>query len=143
MKVIKSLLNFVSNFSLFLGDIVVARRNRKYEAIKIPKGHCWVEGDNHCKSLDSNIFGPVAVGLITGQAKYVIWPPKRWKFLANELPFDRKLNELSMLNKRKYNGTYSSGQSYIIELKDGPHFSTNSLSSFDLIGSTFDDDSIC
>ena len=28
--------------------------------MKIPKGHCWVEGDNHSHSHDSNSFGPVS-----------------------------------------------------------------------------------
>ncbi|KAG8073461.1 hypothetical protein GUJ93_ZPchr0006g41634 [Zizania palustris] len=30
------------------------------EIIKIPKGHCWVEGDNAAVSLDSRSFGPVS-----------------------------------------------------------------------------------
>ncbi|KAL5218443.1 hypothetical protein ABZP36_019127 [Zizania latifolia] len=29
------------------------------EIIKIPKGHCWVEGDNAALSWDSRSFGPV------------------------------------------------------------------------------------
>ena len=28
--------------------------------VYIPKGHCWVEGDNHSHSHDSNSFGPVS-----------------------------------------------------------------------------------
>nr|XP_027205373.1 mitochondrial inner membrane protease subunit 2-like [Dermatophagoides pteronyssinus] len=71
------------------GDTVVTRRNFKFETIRIPKGHCWVEGDNHTKSMDSNIFGPVSVGLITAQAKYIIWPPKRWQSLTKQMPNDR------------------------------------------------------
>nr|XP_027065979.1 mitochondrial inner membrane protease subunit 2-like isoform X1 [Coffea arabica]XP_027065980.1 mitochondrial inner membrane protease subunit 2-like isoform X1 [Coffea arabica] len=29
-----------------------------YDAIVVPKGHCWVEGDNSVFSLDSRSFGP-------------------------------------------------------------------------------------
>lgn len=32
----------------------------KSDAIKIPRGHCWVEGDNTACSLDSRSFGPVS-----------------------------------------------------------------------------------
>ena len=31
----------------------------KRKLVKVPRGHCWVEGDNHSHSLDSNTFGPV------------------------------------------------------------------------------------
>jgi len=43
------------------GDTVRPRPNSKSrgELIKIPKGHCWVEGDNWASSRDSNSFGPV------------------------------------------------------------------------------------
>jgi len=41
--------------------------------------------------MDSNVFGPVAKGLITAQAKCIIWPPRRWRFLPPEYPPDRKV----------------------------------------------------
>ncbi|BFZ10914.1 hypothetical protein BsWGS_13953 [Bradybaena similaris] len=48
------------------------------EDVNIPRGHCWVEGDNRECSLDSNNFGPVSYGLITAKASYILWPPSRW-----------------------------------------------------------------
>lgn len=30
------------------------------EVIKVPQGHCWVEGDNAARSWDSRSFGPVS-----------------------------------------------------------------------------------
>lgn len=33
------------------------------EMLKIPEGHCWVEGDNSACSLDSRSFGPVSLHL--------------------------------------------------------------------------------
>ena len=36
----------------------------------IPRGHCWVEGDNRDNTVDSNQFGPVPLALITAKAVY-------------------------------------------------------------------------
>lgn len=30
-----------------------------YDIVKIPHGHCWVEGDNSASSVDSRSIGPV------------------------------------------------------------------------------------
>lgn len=46
----------------------------KNEFVKVPSGHCWVEGDNHAISEDSNRSGPLPMGLITAKAKYVLYP---------------------------------------------------------------------
>ncbi|KAL5740416.1 hypothetical protein ACOSP7_029298 [Xanthoceras sorbifolium] len=50
---------------------------RDFNVVKIPKGHCWVEGDNPSLSMDSGSFGPVALGLIRGRVTYIVWPPQR------------------------------------------------------------------
>jgi len=50
--------------------------------IRIPKGHCWVEGDNAHLSRDSRDFGPVPLGLINGVVVGIIWPPSRMSFLS-------------------------------------------------------------
>ncbi|KAM0938902.1 putative signal peptidase I [Dioscorea sansibarensis] len=47
------------------------------EMLKIPEGHCWVEGDNSACSLDSRSFGPIPLGLVKGRVTHVIWPPHR------------------------------------------------------------------
>lgn len=70
------------------GDYVKSLSYRK-KIVHIPKGHCWVEGDNHSHSHDSNSFGPVSLGLIQGKATHVVWPPKRWQRLENFVPDDR------------------------------------------------------
>lgn len=44
------------------GD-VVATLGYKQEIVRVPEGHCWVEGDHTGHSLDSNTFGPIAIGL--------------------------------------------------------------------------------
>ncbi|KAL8613054.1 hypothetical protein ACOMHN_008823 [Nucella lapillus] len=57
--------------------------------VVVPTGHCWVEGDHHGRSVDSNIFGPISMGMITGKATHVVWPPHRWGPLTVQPP-DRK-----------------------------------------------------
>lgn len=70
------------------GDLIrTLGYKRRY--VRIPEGHCWVEGDHTGHSLDSNFFGPVAVGLITAKASRIVWPPERWKRLECELPEER------------------------------------------------------
>ncbi|KAK0044771.1 mitochondrial inner membrane protease subunit 2, partial [Biomphalaria pfeifferi] len=54
------------------------------EICDVPKGHCWVEGDNRKCSMDSNNFGPVSLGLVTAKATHVIWPPSRWGTLEKK-----------------------------------------------------------
>ncbi|XP_064607091.1 mitochondrial inner membrane protease subunit 2-like [Liolophura sinensis] len=54
--------------------------------VSIPEGHCWVEGDHHRHSLDSNLFGPVPVALITAKASHIVWPPRRWQRLKGQKP---------------------------------------------------------
>lgn len=69
----------------------------KKEFVRIPDGHCWVEGDHTGNSLDSNTFGPVAQGLITARATLVVWPPSRWQVLSSDPPRKRlhmKFSEL-------------------------------------------------
>eukprot|EP01118_Nematostelium_gracile_P002269 TRINITY_DN12507_c0_g1_i1.p1 TRINITY_DN12507_c0_g1~~TRINITY_DN12507_c0_g1_i1.p1 ORF type:complete len:168 (+),score=20.53 TRINITY_DN12507_c0_g1_i1:101-604(+) len=48
------------------GDRVIPRDGR--EAVTIPKGHCWIEGDNEATSVDSNSYGPVSMSLFIGRA---------------------------------------------------------------------------
>ncbi|CAD5322472.1 unnamed protein product [Arabidopsis thaliana] len=47
------------------------------DVIRVPEGHCWVEGDNKTSSLDSRTFGPIPLGLIQGRVTCVMWPPQR------------------------------------------------------------------
>ncbi|KAH0662059.1 hypothetical protein KY284_026990 [Solanum tuberosum] len=48
-----------------------------YDAVVIPEGHCWVEGNNQTWSLDSRSFGPIPLGLVRGKVTHVVWPPQR------------------------------------------------------------------
>nr|XP_009401843.1 PREDICTED: mitochondrial inner membrane protease subunit 2-like isoform X3 [Musa acuminata subsp. malaccensis] len=67
--------NFVKRLIALPGDWVQVPESS--EILKIPEGHCWVEGDNAACSLDSRSFGFVPLGLIQGRVTHVIWPPQR------------------------------------------------------------------
>lgn len=47
------------------------------DTVKIPPGHCWVEGDNPASSVDSRSYGPVPLGLAQGRVTHTLWPPQR------------------------------------------------------------------
>ena len=38
-----------------------------WKHIIVPKGHVWLQGDNHANSTDSRHYGPVSMGLIQGK----------------------------------------------------------------------------
>ncbi|XP_033647171.1 mitochondrial inner membrane protease subunit 2-like [Asterias rubens] len=67
----------------------------KNRYVTVPEGHCWIEGDHHSVSLDSNYFGPVALGLVHARASHIIWPPHRQQRLVARLPKDRQPISLS------------------------------------------------
>ncbi|XP_008471555.1 mitochondrial inner membrane protease subunit 2 [Diaphorina citri] len=70
------------------GD-VVSTLDYKSNVVKVPQGHIWVEGDHVGHSMDSNMFGPVSMGLVTAKASSIIWPPSRWQYLKSEVPVHR------------------------------------------------------
>lgn len=59
------------------------------DILKIPEGHCWVEGDNAAMSWDSRSFGPIPLGLIRGRVTHVIWPPRRIAKLERKIQAGR------------------------------------------------------
>lgn len=58
------------------GDMVETR-GYKERLVLVPRGHVWIEGDNHAQSRDSNFYGSVPLGLLTGKLAYIIWPLHR------------------------------------------------------------------
>ncbi|CAB0012520.1 unnamed protein product [Nesidiocoris tenuis] len=61
----------------------------KHSSVTIPVGHCWVEGDNASNSMDSNLFGPIALACLTATATSIVWPPSRWQFVKSFVPEHR------------------------------------------------------
>ncbi|KAL8039185.1 hypothetical protein ABFX02_10G018400 [Erythranthe guttata] len=60
-----------------------------FNTVRIPAGHCWVEGDNSACSLDSRSFGPIPLGLICGRITHVVWPPQRMGKVDSGVSEDR------------------------------------------------------
>ncbi|KAI3525803.1 hypothetical protein L2E82_01302 [Cichorium intybus] len=54
--------------------------------VKVPEGHCWVEGDNSASSFDSRSFGPIPLGLIHGRVTHIVWPPQRIRKIDRRIP---------------------------------------------------------
>ncbi|KAL9262699.1 Mitochondrial inner membrane protease subunit 2-like protein [Drosera capensis] len=64
------------------------RLSSSRDTVKVPEGHCWVEGDNAASSFDSRSFGPIPLGLAHGRATHVLWPPQRIGQLQRIFPHD-------------------------------------------------------
>lgn len=62
---------------------------KRDNVVVVPEGYCWVEGDHTGHSMDSNHFGPVALGLVTAKATAIVWPPSRWQKIKPELRYER------------------------------------------------------
>ncbi|ORY00765.1 mitochondrial inner membrane peptidase complex catalytic subunit 2 [Basidiobolus meristosporus CBS 931.73] len=61
------------------GDLVrTFPPNEDSSLVRIPRGYCWVEGDEPMHSRDSNVYGPVPLGLITAKVSTIVWPPSRF-----------------------------------------------------------------
>lgn len=71
-----------------IGD-VISTIGYKQSIVRIPEGHCWVEGDHTGHSMDSNNFGPVSLGLVTAKASHIVWPPSRWQSIKSSVPQSR------------------------------------------------------
>jgi len=101
------------------GDFLTTPRYR-HDAVRVPRGHCWVEGDNYRSSLDSNKFGPVSLGLVKGKATHVIWPPRRWSKLEQKIfegvPTQRR--DAKTHDKDKISGFEHRNLNMTIEIND-------------------------
>ncbi|CAN0927958.1 Mitochondrial inner membrane protease subunit 2 [Linum grandiflorum] len=60
-----------------------------YDVVKVPEGHCWVEGDNMIPSMDSRSFGPIPLGLASGRVVRIVWPPQRMGKVERRVPEGR------------------------------------------------------
>jgi len=57
------------------GDVVRTRKPFPNPYVRVPQGHIWVEGDGgEGRSLDSNTYGPVSVGLVAGRVTHILLP---------------------------------------------------------------------
>ncbi|KAG8463399.1 hypothetical protein KFE25_004910 [Diacronema lutheri] len=66
--------NLVLKRLIALGGDYVKKANGRGEPVLVPKGHCWIEGDNPAMSHDSNSFGPVPLAMVTARVLCKVWP---------------------------------------------------------------------
>ncbi|KAF0891647.1 hypothetical protein E2562_010626 [Oryza meyeriana var. granulata] len=93
-----------TRFGFSRGDVVVFRSPTEHQSLvvkrlialpgdwiqvpaaqeirQIPKGHCWVEGDNPDISCDSRSYGP-------GRVTQIVWPPNRIGRVERKMPEGR------------------------------------------------------
>ncbi|XP_044477747.1 mitochondrial inner membrane protease subunit 2-like [Mangifera indica] len=101
----------LGNYKFSHGDVIVFRspRNHKekhvkriiglpgdwigthssYDVVKVPDGHCWVEGDSPSSSMDSRTYGPIPLGLVQGRITHIVWPPQRLEAVKRNIYADR------------------------------------------------------
>ena len=68
------------------GDTFATGERHSQPVVRIPQGHVWLEGDNWNNSVDSNMYGAVPKGLVSGVASHIIWPPSRMQMLDSTMP---------------------------------------------------------
>ncbi|EDU43036.1 hypothetical protein PTRG_09985 [Pyrenophora tritici-repentis Pt-1C-BFP] len=56
----------------------------KEELIRVPEGHCWVQGDNLEWSRDSRLYGPLPLGLIKSKVLAVVMPLRDAKWVGSK-----------------------------------------------------------
>jgi len=53
---------------------------------RVPKGQCYVEGDNKSHSVDSRSYGPLPLGMVRGRLIGVAWPPWNMRIIRGGHP---------------------------------------------------------
>ncbi|KAK4104702.1 LexA/Signal peptidase [Parathielavia hyrcaniae] len=53
--------------------------------IQVPRGHCWIVGDNLAASRDSRFFGPVPLALIRGKVIASVRSFSEFRWITNSL----------------------------------------------------------
>ncbi|KAF8631542.1 hypothetical protein AX15_002298 [Amanita polypyramis BW_CC] len=71
------------------GDVVKTRPPCLEPEVRVLAGHVWIEGDESFRTDDSNLFGPVPLGLVESRLLFLIWPISRFGRLSVSLPEDR------------------------------------------------------
>ena len=60
------------------GDVVKVDRTLEGGSpsvtVRVPQGHCWLQGDNLNNSTDSRAYGPVPLALVRGRVLLRLYP---------------------------------------------------------------------
>ena len=67
-----------AKYKMFLAKTPQGQAPRDFAKTTVPKGHCFVLGDNRNLSQDSRHFGPIPLATVKGRADYLYFPAKDW-----------------------------------------------------------------
>ncbi|BGP12553.1 hypothetical protein JCM10213_004862 [Rhodosporidiobolus nylandii] len=59
--------------------------------VRVPQGHCWIEGDERFHSRDSNTLGPIPLGCMEGRVEWILWPPSRFGPVADRPGWEKRV----------------------------------------------------
>ncbi|GAA5859648.1 hypothetical protein JCM8547_006178 [Rhodosporidiobolus lusitaniae] len=61
------------------------------KTVRVPQGHCWIEGDERFHSRDSSQLGPVPLGCMEGRVDWILWPPSRFGPVAERPGWEKRV----------------------------------------------------
>ncbi len=69
-----------NNYKIFMAEMKDGQeiKVKDFAETTVPKGHCFVLGDNRNSSNDSRNFGPVPLSSVKGRAEYLYFPLSRF-----------------------------------------------------------------
>lgn len=57
---------------------------------QVPRGQCWLQGDNSADSCDSRYYGPVPLSLVRGIVFLKVWPFGESRWISRTQPLERR-----------------------------------------------------
>ncbi|XP_051130748.1 uncharacterized protein LOC127251198 isoform X2 [Andrographis paniculata] len=84
---------YIKRIAALPGDLI---HLSSCHTVSVPKGHCWVVGEDASCSLDSTSFGPIPMGVICGRVTHVVWPPQRIGRVGNEVPMFPEVEQIGI-----------------------------------------------
>ncbi len=93
----RDLIKRIAGFEGYCGYIETGWRNAPASKVIVPRGHCWLLGDNRSLSRDSRRFGPVPLAFLTGK---VIWRlgPEGFNFIDHDPNYGTKKTSQSQIS---------------------------------------------
>lgn len=90
--------SMIKRIAAMPGDVIYLKEAD--QILEIQEGYCWVEGDNHGSSYDSNNFGPIPLDLIEGRVSLIVWPPKRIRRIHTDPSISSLSTKTSIITRK-------------------------------------------
>ena len=95
---------------------VESGRGANEVVLQLPRGQCWLQGDNMADSCDSRYYGPVPLSLVRGIVFLKVWPFFEARWISKTQPLDagRPLNKTQPLDTvQPLDDTHASRHSHV------------------------------